>query len=150
MTKSYSPTDHIEKVLNEFADLMESEAAAGRVGEQVVDKFNHLVNTWNKASKSLNRHRSDYRQAPAPSIQVEEKLIEVAAPPVNVTMPDTVVGVERPQVNFVRLSVGFINLNEVAFLDVKAKQVYFSGIVKSLDREDVVKLIHWMKAYKAH
>lgn len=149
-TKSFSWTNRIETVLDELATIMEAEATAERVGSELINKFNHLVNTWNKARPRLNKHRSDRSSQPAPSIQVENRIIEVAAPPVNVSMgSDLMVGVERPPVNFIKLTFGFINLNTISLLDVKSRQVYINGLVKSLEREDVVKLVHWMKVYKA-
>lgn len=149
---AYDPKQHMEKVLEELADLIKSEADAGRVGAKVVDKFNHLVNTWNIAQEELhaNQRRGDYRPAPAASVEVHEKTVRVAGPDVNVNMPDVMVGVERAPLNVVRLSFGLINLNLIALLDVKSRQVYFFGMVRSLEREDVVTLVYWMKIYEAH
>ena len=138
----------MEEVFDEFSRILEKEIAAGKVGNALVDKFNHLVNTWNRTSQAIGRPRNEFKKQPITTIQYEENLIEVMPPDVHFNLPEMIIGAEKPQVNFIKLSFGFININTISLLDVKAREVYINGVPRSLQREDVVKLIYWIKIYQ--
>lgn len=151
-TATYSPTAHIEKVLDELADLMQQEVAAGHVSAPVVEKFNHLVNSWNIAQKALSRHRSDQGHPPAPGpaipARTEVIIVEQTAASPAAALPDTI-GIEQRPITTLRLSTGYINLGQVLFLSTKNRNVVMPGMVLPIDDEnDLRKLAYHLGLYQ--
>jgi hypothetical protein len=149
---TYSPTAHIEKVLDELADLMQQEVAAGGVSAPVVEKFNHLVNSWNIAQKALSRHRSDQGQSPAPGAampaRTEVIVVEKPAAPTAASLPDTI-GIEQRPITTLKLSTGYINLGQVLFLSTKNRNVVMPGMVLPIeDENDLRKIAYHLGLYQ--
>jgi hypothetical protein len=66
------------------------------------------------------------------------------------TFPDVLTVESAPNCLFCRLSFGFVNLLQIALLDVKAKQLYLtSGAIRNLEPADTKALLFHLKMYTA-
>ncbi len=142
--------NRVEEVINETVQLLNTEVQAGRItSDAAIDKVQHLVHTIRKFMDSADAQApagfTDQEAAPSSASVEVVNLINLPA----LNSPDVVTVETNPQVGFVRLSFGFLNLHQVALLDVPAKQLYLvGGVMRSLDREDVVKLVYHTKLYQ--
>ncbi len=144
------PHPRIEAVIEETLAVFNEEVKAGRItSDAAVEKVQHLINTVRKYATGPERRSSDREAAPSSASVVDVvNLIELPSA-VATSFPDVLTVDSAPPVGFVRLSFGLVNLLQVALLDVKAKQLYLvGGITRNLDRDDVLKLVHWANLYK--
>lgn len=146
---AHAPHPRIEAVIEETLAVFNEEVKAGRItSDAAVEKVQHLINTVRKYATGPERRSSDREAAPSSASVDVVNLIELPSA-VATSFPDVLTVESAPPVGFVRLSFGLVNLLQVALLDVKAKQLYLvGGITRNLDRDDVLKLVHWANLYK--
>lgn len=149
MTAYATLRSRLEEVIEETLSVMNAEVRAGRItSDAATDKVQHLINLVRKfaASADYQGSSSDHETAPSSAAVEVLNLIQLPAPPPS---PEVMTVETNPQLGFVRLSFGLVNLHQVALLDVAAKQLYLvGGVMRSLDRDDTVKLVHWTKLYQ--
>lgn len=145
--------NRVEEVINETVQLLNTEVQAKRItSDAAIDKVQHLVHTVRKfmdiadAQASAPASFTDLEEAPS-SGRASVDVVNLINLPIE--HQDVLTVETTPQVGFVRLSFGFVNLLQVALLDVPAKQLYLvGGVMRSLDRDDVVKLVYHTKLYQ--
>ncbi len=140
----------LDEVIEQTAQAMNAAVMGGQLtSDQVTDKVQHLINLAKKFAEVADSQApasfTDQEAAPSSATVDVVNLINLSP----IERPDVMTVETAPQVGFVKLSFGFVNLLQVALLDVSAKQLYLvGGVMRSLDREDVVKLVYHTKLYQ--
>ncbi len=144
---THAPHPRIEAVIEETLAILNEEVRAGRItSDAAVEKVQHLINTVRKyATSSMPERRQSDREAAPSSATVD--VVNFVNLPIQAPTQELSVDV-RPQLLFVCLSTGIVNLQHIVWLDVAGKRLYLAGnIMAGLNDADVTALKYYLKLY---
>ncbi len=127
------------------------------------EAFNHLkskIETYFDTAKDTEKEKWKFRNAAASQAaaiaEFQDEILnghrigESAPSEHHIHHPSPeIITDAAPHCLFIQLSFGFVNLLQIALLDVKAKQLYLnSGNVRGLEDQDVQKLLFHCRLYQ--
>ena len=141
----YNWQARLSQVREEVVEVLNEEFTADRVSDKAMDKLRHLFRVLDKFEADVER-MAGTREAlggPAPA----EAAVVAMEPYVTVKVPD-ISHDSTPQMRFVKLSFGKVNLDHVSLLDEETKTLHMGPHTRSIKETDLRKLSYHMQFYQ--